>query len=249
MPQFTALEHGYSPQLQLPELVAAWNDRLGIITEHLDVPIGYGVLLGAKILAGLHSLQGGYRAPLHRIMQEKMEQYIESGRALNHRDSTPAGDSPFAAWSWPAFAAEAGLDNSDWRRATEWHDVSEPPDYSSGKIVTGDIVGYWIIEDIIATLKTARITLAPAGITDPGGGGNYRLVTNSLNFGVDSFCDALAGGIVRFYYRSGGVWTVAEQIRFERGDYTGISTAGRYPVSSIGIDNICTIFEFDWDWT
>jgi len=156
MADFTAVTHGFAPQLNMKELIDAVNERrLAAISSGAT---GLPSAIGAD---GVGSFQGGTVKPTHLLIQEMLEALAP--RFVDHRQSGYTDTSetePIAPFTVSTWRAAAGLNSSGFRRATAWDDPSADPTFDYGLIQTGDIAGYWIWEDIVKGLKALKWTVA-----------------------------------------------------------------------------------------
>jgi hypothetical protein len=149
MADFTAVTHGFTPQLYMSELIDAANERrlAAIYSGATGLPPAI-----PSTAESVQSFQGGAVKPTHLLIQEMLEALAV--HYVNHDASAPYL-TPFTVATW---RTSAGLNSSGFRRATEWDDPSADPTFDYGLIQTGDIAGYWVWEDIVKGLKALKWT-------------------------------------------------------------------------------------------
>jgi len=149
MATFTTITHGFTPQLSMSEIVDAVNERraAAIASGATGLPSAI-----PSTPASVQSLQGGSVKPIHLLIQELLEAL--STRYINHNASTPVT----TFYTLATWRAEASLNSSGFKRATEWLDPSVNPTFSYGLIQTGDIAGYWIWQEIVNGIKALKWT-------------------------------------------------------------------------------------------
>ena len=153
MADFTAVTHGFEPQLYMSELIDAVNERrlAAIYSGATGLPPAI-----PSTAESVQSFQGGAVKPTHLLIQEMLEALAVY--YVNHDASAPYL-TPFTVATWRTVA---GINASGFRRANTWANPSVNPTFSYGNIQTGDIAGYWVWEDIVKGLKALKWTRTDA---------------------------------------------------------------------------------------
>jgi hypothetical protein len=196
MPEFSnAAVDGFecSPE-HIMELVTGYNERYWAARlSGMAAGTVPNLCAGTDTLpTGPFSLQGGetlYTGATSKPLFLRIQEGIEA-ICTRFVDSTvtegnwPAFSpySPGPVFSLATFRTAAGLHADGWRRATgEWDGTAAPAFGTApneyGKIQDGDILGWWIWEDIVKALQTLKWTIAT---THTHTGGHYKSVFNAI---------------------------------------------------------------------
>lgn len=203
----------------LMELVTAYEERY--LAGFWGVP-GWGINGSNRIgTAGPFSLQGGESfktgdgaKPIFLNMQTRIETLCTA--FIDHAAVSGSGPTDLALYTWTTFKAAAGL-GAGWRRfGGEWNGGAAPA-FDSGRIQNGDILGWWIWEDLVKAfqaLKWTRIALLSGAtgttskhVSDTPHAAyatavsNYDAAWAAAAFGAASYGSLIAGS--RYYDGSG----------------------------------------------
>lgn len=131
-------------------LVLAFNERRGaaVASGAAGMPDALDVTPG-----NYWSLQGGSVEPLFRVMQRGLEAMAPA--FVDH-----TGDGPYDLFTVETWREVAGLHEDGFRRATEYDPGVGEPEWEYGLVEDGDILQYWIVDDLMKGLNALRWTKA-----------------------------------------------------------------------------------------
>jgi hypothetical protein len=134
----------------------------------------------------LNAPGNGLSVPLFLQIQNDIETIVT--RFVDHAEVEDSGGGPLdeiPMYSLSSWRSAAGLNSGGFRRATSF-DGSATPTWSYGKIAHGDILGWWIWEDIVKGLQALKWTHVLSGQTQP------FLGTRAFGTNWPTFAEALA---------------------------------------------------------
>jgi hypothetical protein len=157
MPTMPFASHGFSPQENIGILIEAINERI-LAAKSLKRHGSGAPALPEVFPAGIQNLN-----TLFPALQSALESLSAYYRDDQNEYTSIGGGVRYDFYTVVRWREAAGLNVLGYRRADTWGSPATPPVFSYGAIQHGDILGYWIWDDIVRGLRAlTHSQIAPA---------------------------------------------------------------------------------------